>query len=476
MKVVKFKVKNLFGIKEFEASGKSLELTGDNGTGKTSVLDAFKLALTNRSNRDFIIRDGEQEGEVLIETDVGVRVHRKIRENRADYKSIKDPTLRGENTESFLRKIFTNLQLNPIEFMSMTKEEQNRIVLDLIDFEWNLDWIKEQFGEIVPDVNYEQNILCVLHDIQDEKGFYFVKRQNINREAREKTAIINDIGSALPANYNAKHWEDINVGDLYKKISAIQKDNAEVEKAKQIVGGKENKVRGIRADYESSIFGLEKEIESQRDSLEQTIRNLEAELKDRRQELSDLQVKKHDRMKMLKLEYEKNVAGFEGEVKQFEELAKREVQPIDELQAEADEIQRMKSFVNEYKRMKSYEVEVDSLKKESEDITGKIEHARTLPGKILETCKIPVQGLTVVDGLPLINGLPISNLSEGEKLNLCIDVAMQSEGSLDILLIDGVEKFSAANRTKLYARLKDKGCQFLATRTTDDENLTVIEI
>lgn len=57
-KITKIKIKNLFGISEFEADSKSIELLGGNGTGKTSVLDAIRYALTNRSSRACIVKQG----------------------------------------------------------------------------------------------------------------------------------------------------------------------------------------------------------------------------------------------------------------------------------------------------------------------------------------------------------------------------------------------------------------------------------
>ena len=63
MKISKIKIKNLFGITEQEMGGKSIELSGKNGAGKTSVIDAIRFALTNRSDRKYIIRKGENEGE-----------------------------------------------------------------------------------------------------------------------------------------------------------------------------------------------------------------------------------------------------------------------------------------------------------------------------------------------------------------------------------------------------------------------------
>ena len=133
----------------------------------------------------------------------------------------------------------------------------------------------------------------------------------------------------------------------------------------------------------------------------------------------------------------------------------------------------MKKHLNEYRRMKTLEQDVEALKKESEELTRKIELARELPGKILETATLPVEGLTVENGIPLINGLPVSNLSEGEKLNLCVDVALSKPNNLQIILIDGAEKLSDENRDKLYKKCKDKGLQFVATRTTNDRELEV---
>lgn len=77
-KITTIKIKNLFGITEFEADSKSIELLGGNGTGKTSVLDAIRYALTNRSARSCIVKNGATEGEILIETDAGLSITRNL--------------------------------------------------------------------------------------------------------------------------------------------------------------------------------------------------------------------------------------------------------------------------------------------------------------------------------------------------------------------------------------------------------------
>lgn len=66
MKTTKISICNLFGISECSLDGKSVEIIGPKGAGKTSVLDAIRYALTNRSDRDYIIRQGADEGEIII--------------------------------------------------------------------------------------------------------------------------------------------------------------------------------------------------------------------------------------------------------------------------------------------------------------------------------------------------------------------------------------------------------------------------
>lgn len=97
-------------------------------------------------------------------------------------------------------------------------------------------------------------------------------------------------------------------------------------------------------------------------------------------------------------------------------------------------------------------------------------------GEILKTATIPLKGFTVENGKPLIDGKPISNLSEGEQLMLCVDVALSKPNNLKLILLDGVEKLSDSNRQLLYNKCKEAGLQFIATRTTNENELMITEL
>ena len=159
-----------------------------------------------------------------------------------------------------------------------------------------------------------------------------------------------------------------------------------------------------------------------------------------------------------------------------DQYAGQEVQDTSALSAELDEAEQMRSHLNEYRRMRDMQTELDELTEKSQALTDKIELARELPATILAQATIPVEGLTVKDGVPLIHGLPISNLSDGELLELCVDITVSKPGQLGIILVDGAERLDRTSRERLYAKCKAKGLQLIATRVTDAEEMEVIEL
>lgn len=473
MKTTKIKIRNLFGISETELDGKSIEITGTNGVGKTSVIDAVRYALTNSSNRDYILKKGENEGEILIETDTGLYINRKKRSGQADYKSVKENGKEINSPESFLQKLFTPLQIDPVAFTQMTKNEQNRVILDLIEFDWDLNWIKEKFGEIPENINYEQNILQVLSDIQSEKGDYFQRRQNINRDMRNKLAFIEDLAKDIPENYDADYWENYDLSGAYKKLAEINAENGKITRAKTFLDGYNGKMRGIEAEKEIAISQEEKTISDERTSLLSGIERMKAEIRASEEKLGGLETKLADKKALIESRFSESVAKLDADTRIANEYAAKTVVDTTDLEDEINEADAMKSHISDYRRIVQLRSETDELKKQSDSLTAKIELARTLPGEILQTATIPVEGLTVKDGIPLINGLPVSNLSEGEQLDLCVDVALSKPNSLQIILIDGAEKLSDENRKRLYEKCAGKGLQFIAARTTNDNEMEI---
>lgn len=479
MKTSLIKIRQLFGISQVDLTGKSVEITGPKGAGKTSVLDAIRYALTNKSNRDYIVKQGADEGEIIIETDTGLKIDRK-RKADMDTSSLglKDNGLNVPRPQTFLENVFTTLQLNPVEFISKPPAEQNRMILDLIDYKWDMSTIEGWFGEVPKGVDYNQNILQVLNQIQADNGVYYQTRQNINHELRYKKESAEEIGKSIPDGYDAAKWESYDTGAKYSELSKIQQENGKIQRAKAFRDSYDNKLRGIEANREIAISNAKDEINGERSTLEKQIERLKAEIRAAEDKLSGLDDRLTSKIELAKSQFETAKAKLDADIGIADQYADREPMPTDALQEEINHAEAMKKHINEYNRMRAMQQDADKLQSQSDELTRKIELARTLPGEILAKATIPVKGLSVKNGVPLVNGRPLSNLSDGEKLDLCVDVTIskKKDDVLQIILIDGAERLDDKSRTELYEKCKAKGLQLIATRTTNGDGLEVTEL
>lgn len=476
MKTTKIIIRNLFGITEQTLDGKSIEISGPKGAGKTSVLDAIRYALTNRSDRDYIIHQGADEGEILIETDTGLSIDRKTRTAKADVVKVKSGDMMQSRPAEFLNGIFTPLQLNPVEFTQMSRQEKNRVILSLIEFDWDTNWIIEKFGELPQGIDYSKHILEVLADIQGESGAYFQSRQNINRDIRNKQAFVSDISSAIPHGYQFEKWNAYPVSEKYRELEQIKEQNNIINRAKVFKDNYNAKLRGIEGDKSVAVSAIDSEIASERDNLNSTIERLRAEIRSAEDKLSGLDKRREERIELAEAKYQEAKAKLDKDFGVAAEYADREIKDVSALSAEIDEADAMRKHLNEYQRMVAMQAEIESMTEKSEELTRKIELARELPSEILATATIPIDGLTVKDGIPLINGLPISNLSDGELLELCVDISVCRPGQLEIILVDGAERLDKESRERLYAKCKAKGLQLIATRVSDSNEMEVVEL
>lgn len=477
MRTSLIKARTVFGISEIQLSNKSVEITGKKGAGKSSVLNAIRWCITNRSDCEWVVKQGADEAEIIIETDTGICIDRK-RKASMDTSSLglKENGLNVPRPQSFLDEIITPLQLNPVEFISKPIAEQNRIILNLIEFAWDMGWIQNKFGEIPGGVDYKQNILSVLNQIQADNGVYYQTRQQINSEKLFKRKSVEDIATSIPDGYVAEKWEAYDTSIKYTELEKIRRENANIEKSKAYKANYDDKLRGIQADRDIAISAAERAISNEREGLIKTIERLKAEIVAAQGSIGALDSKQADKVKIAQSEYDAAKATLDSNIGIASQYADKPIIDTSELQSEINTAEAMKKHLNEYYRMKRMQQETDDLQVKSDTLTKKIELARTLPGEVLATAKIPVEGLTVKDGMPLVNGLPLSNLSDGEKLDLCVDVAISNPSGLQIILIDGTERLDDKSRAELYAKCKAKGLQFIASRTTNDDELEVTEL
>lgn len=214
----------------------------------------------------------------------------------------------------FLAQIFTPLQLDPVKFTQLSRQEKNREILNLIEFQWDMNWIKEQFGEIPQGVDYGQHILEVLNDIQAENGIYFQSRQNINRDIRNKQAFIADIAKDIPSGYDYDRWNNYPSGEKYRELERLREQNSRIERAKAFRSGYDAKLRGLEAQRDMDLAAIDSDIARERASLTGTMERLKAELKATEEKLSGMEQRRQEKADVVQSKYETAAAKLEKDM------------------------------------------------------------------------------------------------------------------------------------------------------------------
>lgn len=459
MHIKKIEFKEWLGIKElaFEP-GKFNLVTGDSGTGKTSIVEGIEKTFTNKNRRTEVIRHGEDEAELFIELDDGLQTVRKIRSEKSDYLKVKHDSKAVASTEAFLRKLINGDIFRPVEFMSKTSKEQTEIILNMLQIEWTIDDIKNWFGE-VPEADYQMHILQILKQIE---GVYYSERESINREINLLRANIEGIKRDLPPHYDGEEWRGVNLQELYKKLSDAEESNKRLLEAKGLIDGLTLHIDDIKHRSANSVEEKRLSYNRQRDTLKASITRLVDNINREQANIDDsdrrvleataqldsemdqaierlklqFQAKKQTKREEIQLaseqsrvliaEYREQMAEKKAtlvniddhEKKDLEKIADHETNLIaaenaksgnaqqiidttdwiesEPLKAAADHAASMKEYLREWERMKEIIREKLAPKQErSFELTAKIQKARELPQELLKTAALPVDGLTV---------------------------------------------------------------------------------
>jgi len=137
----KISVQNFKGLRDIEITihpGQSMvEIAGENGQGKSSVLDAIETGFRGaKSAPEKALRIGSDEGHIIIETE-SFRLTRKIDEN--GIKSLKverlDTNAPVGKPQSFLDEFYGEFSLDPIRFKNLSKKNQAETLVSLMNNE-----------------------------------------------------------------------------------------------------------------------------------------------------------------------------------------------------------------------------------------------------------------------------------------------------------------------------------------------------
>lgn len=471
MKITKIGISNWIGIDEFEYCPSELSiLVGPKGSGKSSVIEAIETAFTNNKRRKEVVRHNESEATLLIETDSGLQVSRKIRTDGArDYLKLRSSEGGITSSEKELRKIFNGDVFRPLDFIGWKPEAQTDAILSMIVMEYTDEEICEWFNDktILNEINTLKHILQILKDIETTQ---YERRTELNRQIASYEHQIEGIKKALPPDYVAEEWRDKKLQEYYQKVSEAKDLNARIEKNEMLRAGFETRVAAIESERESKHSKLDLAYNVKESDINDMITMHEQKIASLKQERGTLVEKKAMEAALINQESDslsvaQNLAYNEaGEY--LEGVERVDVGP---LEREAEDIEFMRSFLNEYDRMVSIENKDLLPKREKEKtLTVQINTARSKPTELLMRHKLPLEGISIDEnGMIRINGTLLDGLSDGEKLETAFLIAIQRMGELKIVCLDGIHDLNESEQVKILQLCEDNDIQAFVTKTAD---------
>lgn len=240
IKLIKLRLSNFKGIREFvlDAQGKDVRVYGDNGTGKTTLSDAWHWLLFGKDSKDQAnfeiktldqnnepIHNLEHEVEGILEIDgEKLKLRRVFREVWTKKKGSAKETFSGHTTDYFINDV-------PVK-----AGEYNDRIAEIVDEKvFKMLTNPAYFNEVLHWEERRNILLEVAGDITDEEVISSDKRlERLAEVLTDRTITIKEHRKMIRAQQKQINEElekiPVRIDEVYKSLPAIDIDQAAVEK------------------------------------------------------------------------------------------------------------------------------------------------------------------------------------------------------------------------------------------------------
>ena len=284
IRLIKLRLLNFKGIREFvlDAQGKDVRVYGDNGTGKTTLSDAWHWLLFGKDSKDQAnfeiktldqnnepIHNLEHEVEGVLEIDgKKLKLRRVFREVWTKKKGSAKETFSGHTTDYFINDVPVKAGEYNDRIAEIVDEKVFKMLTNPAFFNEVLHWEERRniLLEVAGDITDEEVISSdkrlerlaeVLTDrtIKEHRKMIRAQQKQINEELEKIPVRIDEVYKSLPA-------IDIDQAAVEKNLSELRKQKQEKEKELlRVESG------GEVADKEKRLAELETELLKVRNQL-----------------------------------------------------------------------------------------------------------------------------------------------------------------------------------------------------------------
>lgn len=377
MKILKLEAENIkkLTVVEITPNGNLVEITGRNGSGKTSVLDSIAWALQGTSGvQSKPIRKGAKSARVRL--DLGdLVVTRKFSESGSTLTVENKEGASYKTPQAILDKLLGSIAFDPLGFARQRPREQFETLRSLVKVDVDFDEI----------------------DRANDRDFR--ERADLNKLAKTKRAQLaswTSFAADLPA-------EKIDTGALVDEIAAAGKHNADIiaERLRRQTRGKEIGAIGKRA----------------------AVRRRDAAEMRRQADVLDALAAEDDK------EY------FEA-AKKLEALPAI-ADPIDPatVKAKLTDANNLNKEIERKARHAELTAEAEKIEAEAGALTLCMSEREARKRDAIAAAQMPIDGIGFGDGLVLLNDVPFDQASDAEQLRASCAIAMAANPKLRVLRI-----------------------------------------
>lgn len=393
--IIRVKAKNIKNVRivDFQPNRYITKVSGGNGAGKTSALDAVFFALLPQRTLDpKLIRQGERTGEIFLETETHALTRRLDDRGGSLLIEVKESKTLVKDPVDWLKTIGSNLGFDPLEFMRMDGDEQRDVLKAIAPLEVDIDDLQsknEDDDQIITDKKKEMKTLVSARDS-------------------------NPFDDKLPR-------EVIDVNDLLKEARAIDDHNREI--------GSERIRRG---QYGDEGVRLMEEIERDK----RRVLELKAEM---------------DRIDAALIPKFERAEAMGAEMKKWNPLPDlKDRRAIDDQIGNASSTNSKITLNNAAReQFERRDGEIRELDSEINNLKALVANRKQTIAKALENAQFPIPGLgyaweeqgaggrrlTHPKRIVTYHGLPLKDASTGEQIRVSAAIGMAGKPELRFLLI-----------------------------------------
>mgnify|MGYP000685709668 CR=1 FL=1 len=450
MQIAQIKISNILGIKQLEFTPQGFnEISGENGEGKTSVLEAIKSVFEGGHDAT-LLRRGEIKGEIVVVLDEGTEITKKVTES-ASPTIVKQGDEKLKRPTDFIKGLSDLISINPVGFLHAPKKDRVRVLLDTMPI--NVDVARL---ERISGVSVSGGEGLAVIDFARQQVFN--DRTGTNRAVKEKEATINQLKLAMPDAPNGIDGSEEELRAQHEELIAERdKELTRVTlKLEGIINDKKATIELCetqeRADIDKARAEAQAQIDAIKEALQAKADGIKAMAKTT---INEINTEIAEVKAKASTQREKTIQKCTAAAEPIKQAI---TSIVENRNAHAKREQAMQT-------VKQMEGELILLQQDAEQQNNAIEAIDEYKIELLSS--LPIKGLEVIGGDIFRDGVQFDRLNTAQQVDIAVEIAKLRAGSLNICCVDGIELLDSKSFEEFKRRAIESGLQLFVSRVAD---------